>query len=176
MEDALVVGTLLNTLIRNADRVKMACLAQLVNVIAPIMTVPGGGLWLQTIYWPFLHASIHGRGTSLAPQIEVGSYAAGDKKVVPWLDSSAVLAEDENSLTVFAVNRSLDESMELDLALSGFEGFRLIAHTELSHSDLKATNSASDTDRVSPKEVSLPSGSSAPQLAPASWNVLRFGK
>ena len=47
--DALLVGSLLITLLRHADRVKIACLAQLVNVIAPIMTADGGPAWRQTI-------------------------------------------------------------------------------------------------------------------------------
>ena len=51
-EDALLAGSMLITFLRNADRVKIACMAQLVNVIAPIMTRPGGGAWAQTIYWP----------------------------------------------------------------------------------------------------------------------------
>ncbi|GGE25883.1 hypothetical protein GCM10011391_00320 [Pullulanibacillus camelliae] len=63
MEDALVVGTLLIKLLKHADRVKIACLAQLVNVIAPIMTQKGGEAWKQTIYYPYLHASLYGRGT-----------------------------------------------------------------------------------------------------------------
>ena len=65
LEDALVVGCLLITLLRHADRVKLACLAQLVNVIAPIMTENGGAAWVQTIFWPVLHASRYGRGTAL---------------------------------------------------------------------------------------------------------------
>ena len=65
-EDALLVGSLLITLMRNSDRVKMACLAQLVNVIAPIMTSERGS-WVQTTYWPYMHASIYGRGTALNP-------------------------------------------------------------------------------------------------------------
>jgi alpha-L-arabinofuranosidase len=56
-EDVLQVGCILNTFIRRADVVKIACIAQLVNVIAPIMTEPGGPAWRQTIYWPFLFAS-----------------------------------------------------------------------------------------------------------------------
>ena len=62
MDDALVAGCMLISLLKHADRVKVACLAQLVNVIAPIMTRKGGPAWRQPIYWPYLHASVHGRG------------------------------------------------------------------------------------------------------------------
>ena len=61
-EDALVVGCMLMTLQNNCDRVKMACLAQLVNVIAPIMTENGGKAWAQTIFYPFMYASVYGNG------------------------------------------------------------------------------------------------------------------
>ncbi|MDD3336072.1 MAG: alpha-L-arabinofuranosidase C-terminal domain-containing protein [Eubacteriales bacterium] len=69
-EDALCMGFLLNTLIRHADRVKIACLAQLVNVIAPIMTRVGGSAWVQSIYWPLLRVSEYGRGVALLPQLK----------------------------------------------------------------------------------------------------------
>jgi alpha-N-arabinofuranosidase len=63
--DALVVGCMLITLLKNSDRVRIACLAQLVNVIAPILTAPGGSAIQQTIYYPFLHASLYGRGKAM---------------------------------------------------------------------------------------------------------------
>src|SRR5699024_11851334 len=66
-EDALLVGSMLITMLQHADRVKMACLAQLVNVIAPIMTENEGSSWKQTIYYPYMHASIYGRGISIKP-------------------------------------------------------------------------------------------------------------
>ena len=89
-EDALVVGCLLITLLRHADRVKMACLAQLVNVIAPIMTETGGRSWAQTIFYPFLDASLHGNGVSLRTAVECGSYQAGKYGETSYLESIAV--------------------------------------------------------------------------------------
>ena len=62
LEDALVVGCMLITLLKHADRVKIACLAQLVNAIAPISTVTGGGAWRQATFYPFMHASRFGHG------------------------------------------------------------------------------------------------------------------
>ncbi len=72
-EDALLVGSMLITLLRHADRVKMACLAQLVNVIAPIMTSDTGA-WRQTIFYPYMHASIYGRGTVLNTLVKSPGY------------------------------------------------------------------------------------------------------
>jgi alpha-L-arabinofuranosidase len=171
MEDALVVGCLVNVLIRHADRVKIACLAQLVNVIAPIMTDNGGSAWRQTIYWPFLLASKHGRGISMDVRLDCPSYESPEFGTVPCLDASAVLSEDGRSLSIFCVNRS-KESAELDLRAAGIEGLRLLERAELRHDDLKAINDAAHPDRVSPRSVAV--GSGAPVLAPLSYNCLRY--
>ena len=72
-EDALLVGSMLITMLRHADRVKVACLAQLVNVIAPIMTSDTGA-WRQTIFYPYMHASVYGKGTVLMTQIKAPVY------------------------------------------------------------------------------------------------------
>ena len=94
---------------------KVACLAQLVNALAPIMTEPGGRAWAQTTYWPFLYGSQFGRGTALQQEVEVPTYACGVSPKAPYLSSSAVLSENGAHVTVFAVNKSLDEAMTLEL-------------------------------------------------------------
>jgi alpha-L-arabinofuranosidase len=171
MEDALVVGCLVNVLLRHADRVKVACLAQLVNVIAPIMTSDGGAAWRQTIYWPFLYASKYGRGTSMKVKVDSPSYETKEFGEVPYLDVSAVLSEDGRHLSLFCVNRS-KERMELDLRAAGFEGLKLVEQIELRHDDLKATNTAAAPDAVAPR--SLPVGAAVPALAPLSFTMLRY--
>ena len=169
-EDALLVGCMLTTLQNNCDRVKMACLAQLVNVIAPIMTENGGKAWAQTIFYPFMFASAFGNGSTLRALTECDSYSIRGK-AIPYIASSVIYNSDENEVVVYAINRSLDEDMELEVELEGFEGYRLVEHTELYSDDLKAINDK-DTERVSPmlREVS---GSTA-ILKKHSWNMLRF--
>ena len=83
--DALLVGTMLMALQNNCDRVKIACLAQLVNVIAPIMTKTGGGTWVQTIFYPFLYASAQGRGEVLRMVTESDTYRSSDETDIPYL-------------------------------------------------------------------------------------------
>ncbi|MCQ2603411.1 MAG: alpha-N-arabinofuranosidase, partial [Clostridia bacterium] len=106
-EDSLVVGLCLITFLRNSDRVKIACLAQLVNVIAPIMTENGGKAWAQTIYYPFLHASKYGRGYALNTVIDTTKHDTKDFCDVGDIDCAAVWDEENEELTVFAVNRDL---------------------------------------------------------------------
>ncbi len=119
-EDVLQVGCILNTFIRRADVVKVGCLAQLVNVIAPIMTVPGGPAWRQTTYYPYLFASRYGRGTSYQLSIDCPTYATDFAKAVPYLDVSAVETDTDGALTLFIVNRHETDAIALDVALEGF--------------------------------------------------------
>ena len=174
-EDAIVIGCMLITMLRHADRVRIACMAQLVNVIAPIMTRTGGGAWKQTIYYPFLHASKYGRGTVLHDASSSPSYECryGD---APYLESVSILSEDGGELTVFAVNRSLNEDMELSLDLRGFGNVSLIEHIELRSDDIKMVNTETE-ENVRPqvrKDSSLSSAEGTIILHPASWNVIRL--
>lgn len=173
LEDALVVGSLLITLLKNSDRVKIACLAQLVNVIAPIMTQTGGGIWLQTIFYPFLYTSINGRGTAIDVKCDCATYDADDLKDIPYVESVAVLSEDEKQLTVFAVNRSMEDACQLDLQLDGFEGYKATKHVALEGDDLKACNSYEEPDNVVPVEKAVENGIT---LQPQSWNMIVMEK
>lgn len=173
LEDALVVGTLLITLLKNSDRVKMACLAQLVNVIAPIMTENGGKAWAQTIFYPFLYTSCNGRGKALVTNCRCDAYRAGEHEEIPYLDTVAVLSEDEQKISIFAVNKSLDSSCGLELGLTGFEGYKPVNHIALEGEDLKAANTAEETDKVVPVEKQI---GDELVLAPASWNMIVLEK
>lgn len=173
LEDAVVLGNLLITLINNSDRVKIACLAQLVNVIAPIMTETGGRIWVQTIFYPFMYTSRHGRGTALDASCECGSYSAGGKENIPYIDSAAVISEDGEELAVFAVNRSLDESCTVDFSLSGYDNYRPSMHIALEGDDLKAVNTADEPNNVTPAEKEISEGIT---LSPHSWNMIVFQK
>jgi len=174
-EDALLIGGLLITLINNSDRVKIACLAQLVNVIAPIMT-SATGCWAQTIYWPYLHASLYGRGTSLRPVVKSPVYNSKDFDDVPVIDSAAVLADD-GSLTIFALNRSIESNVELSLDLRSFEKLELKEHIVLHHDDIKAENTETEPGKVVPFVIQSgqsDKGRFTVNLPALSWNVLRF--
>ena len=173
LEDAIVVGDLMITLLKHSDRVKVACLAQLVNVIAPIMTVTGGGIWKQTIFYPFKYTSVNGRGTAIGADITCDVFSAGKTENAPTVDAVAVLSEDESELAVFAVNRKLGEDAELDLNLEGFEGYKLVEHISMEGEDLKAGNSIDNPDKVTPVEKSVDGNI---VLTGGSWNFLKFTK
>ncbi|WP_438444103.1 arabinosylfuranosidase ArfA [Gorillibacterium sp. sgz5001074] len=177
MEDALVVGCCLITMLKHADRVKMACLAQLINTIAPIMTETGGDLWLQTTYYPFLHASMHGRGTVLHPVIRSPKYDSKDFTDVPYLEAVSVYNEEQGQITVFAVNRHLEEDLQLDMNLRSFGKARVLEHLVLEHEDLKASNTKEHPGRVLPHNrgnAAAEDGLVRAVLSKASWNVIRL--
>ena len=177
-EDALLVGSMLMTLIRNADRVKIACLAQLVNVIAPIMTRNGGGCWAQTIYYPFMHASQYGRGTALQALVKSPVYDCSDYENVPFIDAAAVL-DDDGNVNLFCVNRDMQEDYELSVDLRSFGDLKLADHVLLHHDDVKAVNTEKEPMNVFPGKGPggiIDDGKASIEIPALSWNVLRFTK
>ena len=177
-EDALLVGTILITLLRNADRVKIACLAQLVNVIAPIMTKNGGGCWAQTIFYPFMHASRYGRGTVLNTLVSSPCYACQDYDRVPYIDAVATL-EADGSVSVFCVNRSQEEDFQLELDLHSFGPLHVAEHTVLHHDDVKAVNTEENPNCVCPAPGpggQVTEGKATLTIPALSWNVIRLTK
>ena len=168
-EDALLVGGMLMSLQNNCDRVKLACLAQLVNVIAPITTEIGGKVWTQTIYYPYLYASLYGRGTALKVNSESESYTV-DSNEIPYIYSSAV--DTGNEVVLFILNRSLTDDIALDLKIDGYEGLTATEHIELYNDDLSLTNNK-DEQNVKPSYVDIPSDGKF-TLKKHSWNMIRF--
>jgi alpha-N-arabinofuranosidase len=189
MLDALTFGGACISLINHADRVKAACLAQLVNAIAPIMTETGGPAWRQTIFYPFADFSNLGRGTALRASIDCPTYAANylDPRgpvetfyplaAVPYLKLSAVHDEKAGTLTLFALNRHLDESMVVDIAIKGFSDLKVVTAHQLHDKDLTAINTKDMPDRIRPaplKDIESRGARLRATFAPASWNVIRL--
>lgn len=179
--DAVVVGSLLITLLKNHDRVRSASLAQLVNVIAPIMTEPGGDAWRQTTFFPFSVTSRLARGEVLRPRIEVGTYATtvhGSEGAVdaPLID--AVATVDGTDAAVFLVNRSLTEAITVTIDLAGFGTTEIVESVTLWDDDVYAKNTLADQERVSLKSlegVSVDDGVLTVTLPPVSWSAVALG-
>lgn len=177
-EDALLVGSMLITLLRHADRVKIGCLAQLVNVIAPIMTSDTGA-WRQTIFYPFCYTSRYGRGTVLHTLIKTPVYESKTYGETPYLDGVLVWREEEEELVLFAVNKCLDEDMELICDLRQFAGYQLEEHVVLSHEDMKAVNTETHPWEVTPQKgtgIKIKDGKLTGVLGKHSWNMIRLRK
>lgn len=140
LEDALVCAQYLNAFIRNADIVKIACIAQIVNVIAPLIT-RRDGLLIQSIYWPFVQYAEHATGLALSPLVECATYEAGERGQVPVIDVSAAYDQDSGALSVFAVNRRQDGELELQVRL----GERRFVHVQEASALTGATPQSQNT-------------------------------
>jgi len=188
MEDALAFGGACISLLNHADRVKSACLAQLVNAIAPIMTETGGPAWRQTIFFPFAHMSRFGRGKVLRAQVSSETYDStyydprGTEDLtfpvpgVPYLKMSAV-ADATGGLSLFLLNRDLTQEMDVSLDARGFGQLAVGETMELRHDDLKTTNTRDAAERVKPaplQGVTVNAGKIRATLKPASWNVVHL--
>lgn len=178
-EDAILVGGMINVMLRHADRLKMACLAQLVNVIAPIMTENGGRAWAQTIYYPFMYASRYSKGEVLRVVTDSPKYDCKRYTDVDYLDASAVYSEEEEAVTIFAINRDMEEDMLAEFDMRDFDGYRVIEHVTMADYDAKAENTADAPNTVIPKnlEITQPSeGKLEVRLPKFSWNMIRLKK
>lgn len=178
-EDALLVGAMLITLLNHADRIKIACLAQLVNVIAPIMTSNDGGAYRQTIFYPFMHASVYGRGYVLNPIINSPLYDSKDYTDVPVLQSVSVVNDEKGELTIFAINKDMESNLILECDLRNFNEYRLIEHIVLKHDDVKAVNTEINPYNVVPHNngrSELKEGILTCDFDKLSWNVIRLKK
>jgi alpha-L-arabinofuranosidase len=168
--DAVVVGDLLITLLRHADRVGVACQAQLANVIGPIRTVNGGPAWRQSIFHPFALTARHARGTVLRTEPVGPSHDTARYGPVPSVDTVAVHDEETGALAVFAVNRG-DTDLLLRLDLRAMPDLVGVEHLSIEAGD--ATNTAEAPDRVTPR-VHEPPAADGVRLTAASWNLIRF--
>jgi alpha-N-arabinofuranosidase len=177
VHDAVVVGSLLITLLRHADRVGIACQAQLVNVIAPILTRAGGPAWRQTIFYPFADASRWARGEVLRIEPRVERHSTADHDDVPIVDAVATWDEEAGALTLLAVNRSQHEDAKLEVEARAFPGLELTEASVLAHEDPTTTNTEASPDAVRPRRlenVTVGDGRVTALLPPVSWTVLRL--
>jgi alpha-N-arabinofuranosidase len=177
--DAVVVGSMLITMLNHADRVKSASLAQLVNVIAPIMTEPGGPAWRQTTFFPFALTAAGAHGVAMSVDVESDVLSTDRYGDVAAVDAAASVDLDGGAITVFLVNRSLGEaaevSVDLRAVLARFPGLAVRSALTLSDADITARNTLVDTGRVAPAtndSVMLESEILSMRLPAVSWTVV----
>lgn len=177
-EDALLIGSMLHTLLNHSDRVKMACMAQLVNVIAPIMTETGGEVWKQTIFYPYYYTSVYGRGKALRPIIHSPKYDSKDFTDVPYLDSAVIYNEEKEELVIFSTNRHFENTLKVDVDIRSFNQYELVEHVVLEHDNPKAMNTVNN-EQVKPHNQGQSytnDGLLVGILPKMSWNMIRLRK
>jgi alpha-N-arabinofuranosidase len=174
--DAVVLGGLLISLLRHADRVASASIAQLVNVIGPIMTEPGGEAWRQTTFFPFSVTSRLAHGTSLNVVASGDTVDGGKHGTVPVVDSAATV--EDGRAAVFLVNRHQTESTTVTIDLAGLSVEGDVHAEGIWDDDLHAVNDLSNTSRVGlkPNETVTRDGDTITiELPPVSWTALSIG-
>lgn len=174
LEDALLFGGMLLSMLRHCDRVKIACQSLLVNISAAIITEPGGSLWLQPIFYPFAHAAKYGKGRVLTPVVESPSYSYDTNQNAPVLDSLAVLGEE--GLSLFLINRDCTEDLELTVSLQDFGSLSIREHLCMHHRDPGANNlkNHGNVVPVPGEDARIEEAALRCRLPPLSWNVLHL--
>jgi alpha-N-arabinofuranosidase len=175
--DAVVVGDLLITLLRHTDRVHAASLAQLVNVIAPIMTEPGGRAWKQTTFHPFALTSRYAAGTVLQLAVESPLVSGGTTPAFTALSAVATFDADAGEAVLFAVNRSAAAALTLDADLAGLGKVRVTEALTYANKDPYWHATADDSASVLPGEnasVKLDDGRLTAVLPAVSWSMIRL--
>ncbi|QFU89709.1 alpha-N-arabinofuranosidase [Amycolatopsis sp. YIM 10] len=180
--DAVVVGSLLGSLIRNVDRVSMANLAQLVNVIAPIRTEPGGPAWRQTTFHPFRLAAALGRGTSLRPVVTGDARHTTRHGRVEVVDAAVTVSE-TGRCAVFLTNRATTAATDVSVRIRGarLDLDRTWAIAPRDGQSRHTANSAR-TQPVHPVPLDHATAARSPEgtvitatLPPLSWTALDLG-
>jgi alpha-N-arabinofuranosidase len=191
LEDALLVGGLVNSLIRNSDRVRIACLAQLINVIAPIMTSESG-FFRQTIYHPYAWALQYAQGAALNLAVESPTYEVsaptgssspvdfsklGISSTIPYVDVSATFDKSAGKYSVFLFNRDVAKSREVEILWEDAAPSRVLDSFTLTGNDLKAHNGFDAPQNVAPKSFDKPTTANNRtrlELPARSYSVLNF--
>lgn len=156
LEDALLVGGLINSLLRNSDRVKIACLAQLVNVIAPIAT-NSNGLLRHTIFYPYSWALQFARGSALNLLVESPTYEVSETDHVPYVDVAGTFDERTRRISLFVFNRDLSKARDVELIWEESAPSHVTDSLTLTGDVLKAFNSFEAPQRVTPRSLEKPS-------------------
>lgn len=173
--DAVVLGSLLISLLKHADRVTSASLAQLVNVIAPIMTEPGGPAWKQTTFFPFSITSQLATGVVLSVGVESPYYDTREYGSVPQIDAVATHNDLTGESAVFLVNRSRSEALTVTVDVSALGPLRVVDAQTLNDDDPYASNTLQHQTRVLPKlntTASIEASALVVTLPPVSWTAI----
>ena len=174
--DAVVVGSLLISLLKHADRVRAACIAQLVNVIGVIRAEPGGQAWRQATFYPFALTSRFARGSVVALRIDAPAISTSLHGSVPAVDGVATYDPQSGEAALFVVNRDPHEATSISVNIPALEGAQLLEALVMSDEDPNACNTCDDTGRVRPRNLDVVQTNDGFRLPmpPASWAMVRL--
>jgi alpha-N-arabinofuranosidase len=175
--DAVVVGNLLISLLRNTDRVHSASQAQLVNAIAPIMTEPGGPAWKQTIFHPFALTAQHARGSVLRTAVTAPSYPNARFGESPMIDSVVTHDAESGAVSIFIVNRAINAPTRVTVDVATLTGLQLVEAVTLADDNHHWRATVQDSTSVGPAQnttARLTGGVLTVELPAISWTLVRL--
>ncbi len=174
--DAVVVGNLLMTIIKNASRIGSASLSMLVNSMAPIRAEAGGPVWRQTSFHPYALTAKHVAGVVLDARVSSDSYDTALHGAVPLVDVVATHDAEGETMTVLIVNRAQSDGAPVRIGFAGFEATGVAGCWTVAEDDPRVTNSAEDPERVVPRPngspVILGTSGLTLEVPPISWTLL----
>ena len=187
MLNALSLASVLLTLMRHSDRIKIGCFT--FGLMAAAAT-DREHVWKSAAYYPYTQMMKYGRGVSVMPKIEcetfdVPGYAVNNFrqydsfKGLKYLEAAAAHDKESNEVTVFVINRDWNDDIETEIDVRGFDGYKLVEHIEMSTEDLEAKNSYENPDVIKPaanKETKFDNGKITATFKKLSWNMLRLSK
>ncbi len=187
LEDALLVGGMVNSLLRQAERVKIGCLAQIINVIAALFTNKDS-VMRQTIYYPYAWGIKYAKGEVLDLLVESETYdierkyganytgtAVARKEQVPFVDISATHDPANGNCSLLLLNRDLDKEREVEITFRDMTPTKVLASETLTGKDLKAANSFAKPTNIAPATLDAPNAGSkmTVKLPARSYSVLQ---
>ncbi len=174
LRDVLLYGAILCTFLQNADRVKVACQALLVNAGGLFVTKKGGALALAPVFYPFQMMARYGQGVALQDRVSCPLVQTSHHGSVPAMRTAAVFNEQDGSLNVFIVNFDGEEDTAVKMDFRAFGNVQMIEHAVIS-GDLGAASTAADTLAPVQRGVQQVTGGMVDVVIPkSSWNMLRF--
>ncbi len=176
MEDTLAFASMMMSIIRRADRIKIACQSLLVNTGPLIIAIKNGITFPNTIFYPFMHISRFGRGEVLQTVINAPVYGTEEFDAVPVIDCLAVHNEELGELNFFVVNRS-NSQIDLDLDVRDFGQVEVDEHISMVHNDINAANTVDNPKNVIPHKTNhtnIVNGHVESRLSGYSWNVIKL--
>jgi alpha-N-arabinofuranosidase len=173
--DAVAVGSYLISLVNHADRVGIACQAQLANIIAPIRTQAHGSAWRQPIFYPFAHMARLARGVALRLPVRSPSVPTPRYGEVPAISCAATWDESTGRAALFVINRDPENAHTVQADLRALRLTGISEQLSLHDPDIRAINTATDPDRVRPRSditARLRDGQLDLAVGPVSWTAL----
>jgi alpha-N-arabinofuranosidase len=187
MLEALALNSIALALIRHADRVKIGCMT---GFIQHVLGIDKDHAWKTAIYYAYEQLNKYGQGISLMPVIDGPVHSVEQVKTDSWhehpaydrvqdIEGAAVFNGEKDELSVFFINKNQSAAVPMELDLRAFEGYKLLAHTEMYTADLAAANTWENQEIIKPAPVAstrLEGGRISTAARPLSWNCVRIGR